>query len=68
VIGDTVTVPTTDVSWVVTEYGAVNLKGQTSWQRAKLLISIAHPQFREKLESEAVRSGLITRGSRGNGF
>jgi acyl-CoA hydrolase len=66
--GDTVTVPATDVSEVVTEYGVVNLKGQTSWQRAKLLISIAHPEFREKLEREAVKCGLITRGSRGSGL
>jgi acyl-CoA hydrolase len=63
--GDTVTVPATDVSQVVTEYGAVNLKGQTAWQRAQSLISIAHPQFRAKLEEEAFRYGLITRGSRG---
>jgi len=60
--GDTVTVPATDVSYVVTEYGAVNLKGQTAWQRVKLLISIAHPDFRDKLESDAFRLGLIPRG------
>jgi acyl-CoA hydrolase len=66
--GDTVTVPATDVSEVVTEYGSVHLKGKTSWQRAKLLISIAHPAFREKLEKEAENSGLITRGSRGHSF
>ncbi|MBN1189163.1 MAG: butyryl-CoA:acetate CoA-transferase [Dehalococcoidales bacterium] len=63
--GDTVTVPATDVSHVVTEYGAVNLKSRTAWQRAKLLISIAHPDFREQLEKEAIRLGLITRGSIG---
>jgi acyl-CoA hydrolase len=67
-MGDTVTVPATDVSHVVTEYGEVNLKGQPAWQRAKLLISIAHPSFREKLENEAVKFGLITRGSRGSGL
>ena len=67
-MGDTVTVPAIDVSFVVTEYGAVDLKGQPSWQRAKSLISIAHPDYREKLEEEAVKYGLITRGSRGVGF
>jgi acyl-CoA hydrolase len=66
--GDTVTVPATDVSHIVTEYGSVNLKGHPAWQRAQLLISIAHPDFREKLESDAVKCGLITRGSRGNGL
>jgi acyl-CoA hydrolase len=67
-MGDTVTVTATDVSHVVTEYGEVNLKGRTAWQRAKLLISIAHPAFREELEKQAVKFGLITRGSRGNGL
>ena len=67
-MGDTVTVPATDVSYVVTEYGAVNLKGLTTWQRARLLISIAHPDYRESLESEAVRFGLIPRGARGIGL
>jgi acyl-CoA hydrolase len=66
--GDTVTVPATDVSEVVTEFGTVNLKGQTAWQRARLLISIAHPQFRDYLEETAVECGLITRGSRSCGI
>jgi len=48
-----VTVPATDVSHVVTEFGTVNLKGKTGWQRAKLLISIAHPDFRADLKKEA---------------
>lgn len=39
--------------WVVTEYGAVNLYGQNLRQRAKLLISIAHPDDREMLEKAA---------------
>ena len=39
-----------DVQYIVTEYGAVNLKGMTTWQTAKLLISIAHPDFRSELE------------------
>ena len=37
------------VHWVVTEYGAVNLYGKTIQERAKLLISIAHPIHREWL-------------------
>ncbi|MDP8208649.1 MAG: acetyl-CoA hydrolase/transferase C-terminal domain-containing protein [Candidatus Electryonea clarkiae] len=39
-----------DVHWVVTEYGAVNLHGKTFRERAKLLISIAHPKFKDELE------------------
>ena len=38
------------VHYVVTEYGAVNLYGKNMDQRAKLLISIAHPKHREMLE------------------
>jgi acyl-CoA hydrolase len=48
-----------DVHWVVSEYGAVNLHGKNLRQRAELLISIAHPDFRESLEREsfALRQG-----------
>ncbi|MBZ0099022.1 MAG: 4-hydroxybutyrate CoA-transferase, partial [Taibaiella sp.] len=38
------------VHYVVTEYGVVNLYGKNLEQRAKLLISIAHPDHREELE------------------
>ena len=64
-LGDTVTVPSTDASYIVTEFGVVNLKGKSSWQRAKLLISIAHPNFRDELEEAARRINLITRGTSG---
>lgn len=40
-------------NYVVTEYGAVNLRGKSLAERAKLMISIAAPQFREELEKEA---------------
>jgi len=39
-----------DVHWVVTEFGAVNLRGKNVRQRAELLISIAHPKFQAELE------------------
>lgn len=39
------------VHWVVTEYGIVNLFGKNLKQRAKALISIAHPSHREHLET-----------------
>ena len=41
------------VQWVVTEYGAVNLHGRSLRQRAELLTSIAHPDFRDELEDAA---------------
>jgi acyl-CoA hydrolase len=60
--GDIVTTPRTDVMFVVTEYGMVNLKAKSVPERARALISIAHPQFREQLEREARERGVIPRG------
>ncbi|MCB9876539.1 MAG: acetyl-CoA hydrolase/transferase family protein [Planctomycetes bacterium] len=42
------------VHWVVTEYGAVDLRGKNLRQRARALIDIAHPDHREALERAAV--------------
>ena len=54
-----VTVPRDDVRWVVTEYGAVNLFGKSTQERALAMISIAHPDHREKLLEEAKQLGMI---------
>lgn len=51
--GAGVTTTRNHVHWVCTEYGMVNLFGQSIRKRAQLLISIAHPQFRDKLSREA---------------
>jgi acyl-CoA hydrolase len=59
--GDIVTTPRTDVMFVVTEFGIVNLKAKSIPERARALIGIAHPQFRDQLESEARGRGLIPR-------
>lgn len=40
------------VQFVVTEYGVADLRGKSLTQRAKALIEIAHPNFRDQLESE----------------
>jgi acyl-CoA hydrolase len=61
--GDTVTVPASEAGYIVTEFGTVNLRGKSTWQRAKLLVSIAHPDFRDELEDAARRNGLITPGT-----
>lgn len=47
--GAIVTTPRTATNYIVTEYGAVDLKGKSTWERAELLINIAHPDFREDL-------------------
>ena len=47
------------VRYVVTEYGIADLYGQTIRQRAKALINIAHPQFREKLTHQAKELNYI---------
>ena len=44
--------------YVVTEYGCVNLKGLSSWERAEALISIAHPDFREELIQAAQKQKI----------
>ncbi len=54
-----VVIPRSDVSHVVTEYGAVNLFGKSLQERAVALISIAHPDFRDDLFHEAKSLGLL---------
>ena len=60
--GNMVTTPRTDMMYVVTEYGIVNLKGKSVPERALALISIAHPDFRESLMREAYTHRLIPHG------
>lgn len=61
-LGNTaVVVPRGDVHHVVTEYGAVNLFGKSLQERVVAMISIAHPDFREKLFEAAKEQGLIGR-------
>ncbi len=59
--GNIVTTPRSDVMYVVTEYGMVNLKGKSVAERARALIGIAHPDYREQLEREAFEHRLIPR-------
>ncbi len=59
--GNVVTAPRSDMMFAVTEYGIVNLKGESIPELAKAMISIAHPDFREELEGDARTHGLIPR-------
>ena len=56
--GDIVTTPRTQSYFIVTEYGAVNLSGLSTWQRAEALISIAHPDLREDLIESAKKQKI----------
>lgn len=57
--GAVVTLHRANVDYVVTEYGAVRLKGVPVEERARLLISIAHPDFRAGLQEEAEKLGFL---------
>lgn len=57
--GTPVTTPRSDVQYVVTEYGCVNLKTLTMRDRVQAMISLAHPEFREHLTQEAKEYGMI---------
>ncbi|MGL4791959.1 MAG: acetyl-CoA hydrolase/transferase family protein [Anaerotignaceae bacterium] len=58
--GAAVTTSRNDVNYIVTEYGIAQLKGKTLKDRAKALIEIAHPDFREELKVEFQKRFLET--------
>ena len=57
--GSAVTTTRAHVHWVITEHGRVNLHGLDIAERAKALIAIAEPRFRDDLEADARRLGLV---------
>lgn len=59
--GQAITTPRSVVMYVVTEYGIVDISNKPMDVRAELLISIAHPDFREKLREEAIAVGILKR-------
>ncbi len=57
--GTAVTIPRMDTHYLVTEYGATNLKGKSTHDRALAIIELAHPKFREDLLRQADRMNLL---------
>ena len=62
--GTIITATRTNLHWLVTEYGKVNVKGLSTWERAEALIGIAHPQFREELIAEAEKMHIWRRSNK----
>ena len=58
-VGTAVTTPRSEVQYIATEYGCVNLKKLNMSDRVRAMISLAHPDFRDQLRDEAREHGLI---------
>lgn len=56
--GEIITTPRSQVYYVVTEYGKVNLAGRSTWEKAEGLINIAHPDVRDDLIQAAERQKI----------
>ncbi len=57
--GAIVTTSKNDVDYIVTEYGIAHLRGESLGSRARQLIAIAHPDFRDELTFEAKKRGIL---------
>ncbi len=62
--GDIITSPRSQIYFLATEYGVINLEGRSTWERAEGLISIAHPDFREDLIREAGKRKIWRRSNK----
>lgn len=64
--GSVVTIPRSVVSTIATEYGAVNIKALSLWDRTEAIINIAHPDFRDGLITDAQKMNIWRRSNRIN--
>ncbi|MCI5882524.1 MAG: butyryl-CoA:acetate CoA-transferase [Clostridiales bacterium] len=62
--GSIVTDTRANTHYFVTEYGKVNLKGLSTWQKAEAIISVAHPDFRDDLIKEAEKMHIWRRSNK----
>ena len=58
--GSLVTTTRSDIQYVVTEYGCADLKPLAMGDRARALISLAHPDYRDQLREEAKALGIFS--------
>ena len=62
--GSIVTDTRANIHYLCSEYGCVNLKGLTTWQKAEAIISLAHPDFREQLIADAANMHIWRRSNK----
>lgn len=62
--GSIVTDTRANTHFLVTEFGIVNVKGLSTWEKAEAIISIAHPDFRDELIAEAEKMHIWRRSNK----
>lgn len=62
--GSITTIPRQMVDYVVTEFGAVQLRGKPTWMRAEAIIELAHPDFRDDLIKAAAEMKIWRRSNK----
>lgn len=62
--GEIITSPRSQAYYIATEQGVVNLAGRSSWERAEMLVSIAHPDFRDELIKAAEEQRIWRRSNK----
>lgn len=62
--GSIVTDTRANIHYLVTEFGIVNLKGLSTWQKTEAIISVAHPDFRDELIAEAEKMKIWRRSNK----
>lgn len=62
--GSIVTDTRANTHFLVTEFGIVNIKGLSTWEKAEAIISIAHPDFRDELIAEAEKMNIWSRSNK----
>ncbi|MBQ8647362.1 MAG: butyryl-CoA:acetate CoA-transferase [Oscillospiraceae bacterium] len=62
--GGIITATRANIHYLVTEYGLVNLKGTSTWERAEKIISVAHPDFRDQLIADAEKMHIWRRSNK----